>query len=104
MELLHAFGLLFREVGFLLGVGFEVEELGFGIGGHFAIVDDLLVAVIESRRDVEWSLGQRLAGEREDLDRFSKCLSDSRRRGSLMGGIIHSSASVPIACSLFPCR
>jgi hypothetical protein len=33
------------------------------------------------------------------LDRFSKCLSDSRRRGGLIG----SSAIVSIASSLFPC-
>jgi len=38
----------------------------------------------------------------EDLDRFSKSLSDSRRRGSLIGGVIHSSARVLIASSLFP--
>jgi hypothetical protein len=42
----------------------------------------------EAGRRGEWSLG-----------RFSKCLSDSQRRGIFMGGVIQSSAMAPIVSS-----
>jgi hypothetical protein len=40
----------------------------------------------------EWHEGHEWGVAPTGLDRFSKSLSDSRRRGSLIGGVIHSSA------------